>query len=148
MRNQLFIITREAWASVTTDDMRATCEALHALDLYHLPFDSVDVKFHIDDIMYGKVYRQTPLRPGETTFVVIRNITADDSSPIRVDLEGWRDGRFAWKDDQEHWLRYAKDPLVELRAREAIPILGRFVRDFIITILAARNVVKETREHK
>jgi hypothetical protein len=54
-KRQLFIIGREAMNSLNFDETDAICADLKELDLYHLPFEEVDIRVFGDALTYSEV---------------------------------------------------------------------------------------------
>jgi len=46
--SQLFIIGDEVWNSLSMEEVNATCQGLKEMDLFHLPYERVNVRTHID----------------------------------------------------------------------------------------------------
>lgn len=126
--NQLFIIGPRVFHAVSIEETQATIAALKELDLCKLPYDKVDVQFLFDDIA---VCRDTGLKfaeeLGPEAAVRFTNVT----------LDGYGDVFSIW----------ANKPVENITC-EVGDTYPQFIAEFLITVLATRNIVKHTVERK
>jgi hypothetical protein len=145
--NQLFIVGRDLLKAVTFDDVNATCSALHELNLYALPFDSIDVDFPSDAVIRPRDSdnRMEPawFLPGGQYYehgrVIIKNITTMENSPIHVKFYWTSNPKWPGMDITNDLLTYTPD------AHERVRNLAA---NFMIAVLASRNIIKNVKHNK
>lgn len=136
MQKHLFCITREIWESLSEPEVTATVTALHQLDLYHLPYPTIDLEFPVSRAMRVSQPDGTPSNiPGiihngfflnDDDFVMrISNVSIPVSPHFKVEL-------------------IDKRGLIQ-----PLPMINTMLHatraaDLIITILATKNVTKAT----
>lgn len=137
--NQAFHITEDVLHALSDEDVRATCEGLREMELFHLPFPTVDVIVPTDAILRnqatGKPF-DDKLGPEHWT-----RVTLDETcEQVLISME-WRGrvvinaGNFARPERfrREHDTTWNN-----------MIVAARPWRDMLIAVLASRNIVKET----
>lgn len=150
MPRQLFIISHDAFAAITDEDVDATVKALREVDLYRLPYDRVNVRMQTDDAAL-------PANPGKMLDPRFNFWQSDD-------------GKWHSKMGPAHYLEFRNlnlldEPMTmwcvhdgsdrgwkpyEIASTTVTdPVLAnRRIADVLITLLATKNAIKETEHHK
>lgn len=152
---QLFIIGHDALAAVSDEEVTATVAGLKEVGLYHLPYDRVAVRFLTDDC----VLKENPAMPhiherfnfwqdkesgrwhskmGPAHYIEFRNVNLR-AEPAQM----WcvHDG------SDPGWKPYEFDAATTT-AGDSMETMNERTANILITLLATRNAVKETVEHK
>jgi len=137
---QLFIIGSETINSMSWEEVQATVEDLKTLGLYRLPYETVDLKLPAAHFL--RLYneetgdiRRVPWTEEEakTAVLTVYGISIEPGRPVKS-VFTWED-RPKWKG--ENVTAYSNQEFVR-----------NTLADGLITLLATRNAVKSTREHK
>lgn len=124
--NQLFHVSAEVLEALKDDDVEKTCEDLREMGLYRLPFPQIDLAFPCDSILRNKETGKPFDNKLGSAFTVRVNGVTEINQPAKLSFyKGLRE--------------------IDL-PKDQIPFVwNKVFRDCIITILATRNVVKETK---
>ena|SRR5215831_2287712 len=82
--NQLFIIGRDIWQTLSFREVNATCDGLKELSLYVLPYPKIDVEFTMDGFIewYAREARPgAPTHPG-AEFRVSKIVNLSINGPL------------------------------------------------------------------
>jgi len=138
--NQLFILSRELFEATSWEDVRATCAALKELGLYSLPYPSINIRvpLSLDDALIVAAGG----RPAPDDRFHIAPALRDSSGVdyLDVSVEGLEGRNTMSRIYSPHGWGEADTDKYNLAARIFVP--------FLIAMLAARNICKQTREHK
>lgn len=156
---QLFYIPAETWRSLDPDEVRATADALKQLNLYHLPYPVVTVRVSADDLVSW--YDNTPnaekqadeiirlrrrghiirgpdgrnwLNFGPGAWVEYSNLCLEDPKLCRKTLMTYKHATYADRQSSGDMTVSEIDLTI--------------ITDALIVLLATRNAVKSTIEHK
>lgn len=159
-RRQLFVISRQAFLSMSVDAVQATVEAMKEAGVYALPYDSVDVRIFGDVV---SVFHQG-IDPGQD---VRRSLAAGelvcedgiyranygDVYWVQFDDVSLDHNHYIKKMVFEGYRRYANHTVVidpkEVGDKFAPSVIERdAVAGTLVTLLATRNAVKETTHRK
>jgi len=139
--NQLFIISDEAWAGATPQEVQSICSVLKELSLYSLPYPEVDIGISIDAAV---VWTDTTGKPSNDRTHNRQLIAGKAHPPLGpqwltiyrgVTLTGFRDSILCGP-CSPHWKGNSN------------PLIATMIRDLLIALLATRNVRKSTHINK
>lgn len=137
---ELFIIGREAFASLSPEVVEATCSALKELNLFHLPYEAVDVQFLVDQTVRwvdkeGKFANEPGIEDGvnlhgfgDEVVIIYRGLSLNSCAGLELI-------------DQKAGVRIDISDRVR-PANTAAACAG------LITLLATRNAMKKTKKNK
>lgn len=126
--NQLFVIGSGVFQAVSIEEADATAEALKELDLYKLPYDKVDMQFLFDDIAVSReTGEKFPQMVGPCGGVRFTDVTTAGYGKVYT----------TWGN------KVIQDITLEVGDKNP-----GFPARFLIAVLATRNIVKRTKEHK
>lgn len=129
--NQAFHITEEVLSALSDEDVRATCEGLREMGLFHLPYPTVDVIVPANDVIVVNGKRVGGFHADDWV-----RITLDEacemvllSFEFRGHVIFGANAPPKWK-ETPHW--------------NNLIVAAKPWRDMLIAVLASRNIVKET----
>jgi len=132
--NQLFVIGRDIWQTLSFREVNATCDGLKELGLYVLPYPKIDVEFTMDGFIewYAREARPgAPTHPG-AEFRVSKIVNLSINGPLpTMEICDLQTGRTEVYTDV--------DRLEDCR---------RTFCDLLISLLAVRNIQKTTKIDK
>lgn len=136
---QLFIVSPEVRAALSSDDVMATCHDLREMDLYSLPYPEVTIRTNMDGIvrwtsLAGDNSFDPNAKVGPTAMFDI-SFSLEPGS-IRVEVIDTRTGFY--------------EDVTEMMERQEgnADSIRRMFADGLIALLATRNIVKDVRENK
>lgn len=153
---QLFIIGHDALAAVSDEEVVATVAGLKEVGLYHLPYDRVAVRFLTDDCVL-------PYNPDVASIGLDRRFNfwqADDGrwhskmGPAHyiefrnINLRGEPASMWCVHDGSDTGWRPYEFNADNKTGASSLDDMSERTADILITLLATRNAVKETVEHK
>lgn len=133
---QLFYLGRDALDAMTEETVSQIAADLKELDLYRLPYDVVDIKFHIDDIVQwvsadGQIHDKDKL--GARASLLMTGI-GSEAPRLYVWQLGSRGRADYWEE--------VTDKSTTFRAKALL------YKDFLIALMATKNVQKTVAENK
>lgn len=159
-RNQLFVVTEDAFCAASQDEVDATVVALKEAGLYALPFPTIDVRIagdcvsrydahgdpepHVANLLrHGLLFRKGDkyfCNFGDGHWVDFRNISLEHSSYVKhIVTQRTADGMIVDQDSTVTRAEFGEAFAASETERDA-------VADMLITLLATRNAVKNV-EH-
>lgn len=138
--SQLFILDREFFGVVSWEDAQATCVDLAECGLYHLPYPIVSIR-----VPAAQYFEWRPNRSIEER---LKTPTDSISSDAVVEIRDYQLGQIR----PSVWLvfpTYKKEQDVsDITVPSNKVQLSQFLANLLITLLATKNIRKETRENK
>lgn len=161
MKPELFILEPGLWQGAAEEDIVATCSGLREMGLYHLPYERVTVRLPANEVM-SKGGKPVSAEEGRGLFcdltigeetgqirIVGYNSEADYALDVTNDILA---PVVDWSEKAKiEWVEKAERDLAEKgggpRAAR-LEAIRRATVDFLIAMLATRNVVKTRTENK
>lgn len=134
--NQAFYITQEVLSAMTNAEVRATCEGLREMGLYHLPFPTVDIITEFDAVVCKPDRSKYDEKLGPDTLVRVTVDMECTETFVCVELLD-RNRTYGLGTEAFNSFARESDSWKNL-VQPAAPW-----RDLLIAVLASRGIVKE-----